>query len=65
MGVILGVIFTQRGWSALMWACQTFAGTFGTKKRFLAEEAMSNRRKVVEVLLEAGADVNIKANVSG
>jgi hypothetical protein len=48
-----------------MWACQTYAGTFGTKKHFLAEEAMRNRRRVAEILLQAGADVNIEANVSG
>ena len=51
----------QRGWSALMWACQTYAGT---KQWFLSETAMANRREVVKILLKAGADVNVEAIVS-
>lgn len=47
-----------------MWASQTHAGMFGTKRKFLTEEAMLNRRIVAEILLEAGADVNLKTNVS-
>ena len=46
-----------------MWASQTYAGTLGTKRKFLTEEAMANRREVVKILLEKGADVNIEANV--
>ena len=46
-----------------MWASQTYAGTFRTKRDFLTEEAMENRREVAKVLLEAGADVNSEANV--
>ena len=53
----------QRGWSALMWASQTSAGTFGIKRDFLTEKAMANRREVAKVLLKAGADVNSEANV--
>ena len=46
-----------------MWASQTYAGTLGTKRKFLTEKAMADRREVVKVLLEKGADVNIEANV--
>lgn len=47
-----------------MWAAQTYAGKTGTKRNFVTEEAMQNRRVVAEVLLEAGADVNLETSVS-
>ena len=46
-----------------MWASQTYAGIFGTKKRHTTDAAKENRRKVAEILLEAGADVNLPADV--
>ena len=64
MVIIIGDFLPmQRGWSALMWASQTYAGTFRTKGDFLTEKAMANRREVAKVLLEAGADVNSEADV--
>ena len=52
----LAVIYDamQRGWSALMWACQAKG-----KK----EEAKASRRKIANYLLAAGADVNSEADV--
>lgn len=52
-----------------MWACETYAGVAGTKKRFVKNEAMENRRKVAKLLLRAADEssvdlVNLEANVS-
>ena len=41
-----------------MWASQSKGS-----KKFTSPEAEANRRKVAELLLNAGADVNIKAKV--
>ena len=59
----------KRGWSALMWASQTYPGVAGTKKDFITNDAMKNRRIVAEHLLKAADEsnvdlVNLEANVS-
>ena len=41
-----------------MWAAQS------SGKEFKTPEAEANRRKVAEYLLEAGADVNLQADVT-
>ena len=57
------VVSLQRGWSALMWTAQSYAGRLGNKQRFTTEEAKENRRKVAKILLEQGAKVNLETNV--
>ena len=46
-----------------MWASQTYAGTFGTKRKLVTDNAKKNRKIVAELLLEAGADVNLQTKV--
>ena len=53
----------QRGWSALMWTAQSYAGRLGNKQRFMTKEAKENRRKVAKILLEKGAKVNLETDV--
>ena len=57
------VVSLQRGWSALMWTAQSYAGRLGNKQRFMTKEAKENRRKVAKILLEKGAKVNLEADV--
>ena len=57
------VVSLQRGWSALMWAAQSYAGRLGNKQRFMTKEAKENRRKVAKILLEKGAKVNLETDV--
>ena len=47
-----------------MWACQNYAGKARTKTKFLREEARKNRLRVAEILIQAGADVNVQTDVS-